>query len=258
MTTLRVYSFLGEAAAPHFSAVAELVARAAGCEPAPLEEPGLAQLDEIMATPGPALVFLCGLPYVRLRDDNAPIEADRGGGAARRAGARSTSPISSCGSGLEAGIGRRPRRPPHRVQRARLALGVRAAIRIVTGARAGRAALRRCDRDRQPPQLAGAARRGRDRCRRHRLDAAGARGPRRTRPSPALRVLERLGPAPIPPVVLLNGDAALAPAACATPSSRSTSTCSGAVRSSSGWSSASSRSPTGTTTPCGRWTGSGR
>ena len=35
------------------------------------------------------------------------------------------------------------------------------------------------------------------------LEAAGT-------PIAGLRVLERLGPAPIPPVVLLNGDAALA------------------------------------------------
>ena len=75
MTTLHVYSFLGEASAPHFSAVSGLVARAVGCDPGPLTEPGLPQLAEIMAAPGAALVFLCGLPYARLRDDNAPIEA---------------------------------------------------------------------------------------------------------------------------------------------------------------------------------------
>ena len=75
MTPLRVYSFLGEAAAPHYAAVGGLVARAAGLEPAPFGEPGLARLDEIVAAPGPALLFLCGLPYVRLSDENAPVEA---------------------------------------------------------------------------------------------------------------------------------------------------------------------------------------
>jgi ABC-type phosphate/phosphonate transport system substrate-binding protein len=75
VTSLRAHSFLGAAARPHFSAVAELAARAAGYDPVPLDEPGLARLDEIIATPGPALLFLCGLPYVRLRDDNAPVDA---------------------------------------------------------------------------------------------------------------------------------------------------------------------------------------
>ena len=74
MTRLRIHSFLGEAALPHFGAVGELVARAVGLQAAPVDEPGLARLEATIATPGPALLFLCGLPYVRLRDANAPVE----------------------------------------------------------------------------------------------------------------------------------------------------------------------------------------
>lgn len=72
---LRVYSFLGASARPHFRAVSQLVARAAGFEAAPLDEPGLPRLGDVLAAPGPALLFLCGLPYVRARDRGVPVEA---------------------------------------------------------------------------------------------------------------------------------------------------------------------------------------
>jgi ABC-type phosphate/phosphonate transport system substrate-binding protein len=72
---MRALSFLGAAARPHYAAVAAVVARALG-EPAPeVVEPGLDHLAEAIADPRPALVFLCGLPYVRLRDSDAPVEA---------------------------------------------------------------------------------------------------------------------------------------------------------------------------------------
>ena len=72
---MRALSFLGAAARPHYAAVAAIVARRLG-EPAPaIEEPGLDRLAEAVADPRPALVFLCGLPYVRLRDLDAPVEA---------------------------------------------------------------------------------------------------------------------------------------------------------------------------------------
>jgi ABC-type phosphate/phosphonate transport system substrate-binding protein len=72
---MRALSFLGAAARPHYAAVAALVARAIG-EPAPeIESPGLDHLAEAVADPRPALAFLCGLPYVRLRDADAPVEA---------------------------------------------------------------------------------------------------------------------------------------------------------------------------------------
>jgi ABC-type phosphate/phosphonate transport system substrate-binding protein len=208
MTALRVYSFLGEAAAPHFSAVSELVARAAGCEPSPLAEPGLARLDEIVATPGAALVFLCGLPYVRLTDGNAPIEAI---GAAVPIGEPAPHYFADLviRAGLEAGsaadlVGRRIGFNgrdslsgfvlPYRSMMAR---GLAAPLyddAVETGSH--RNSLARL--------VSGE------------IDAAGidstvlALEARADPAIAALRVLERLGPAPIPPVVLLNGDAALA------------------------------------------------
>ena len=78
MTALRVHSFLGEVLRPHFAAVAVLAARAAGCKSVPLDEPGLERLDEVVAIPGPALLFLCGLPYTRLHDAGVPVEAIAG------------------------------------------------------------------------------------------------------------------------------------------------------------------------------------
>ena len=72
---MRALSFLGVAARPHYAAVAALVARALG-EPVPeIEEPGLGNLAAAVADPRPALAFLCGLPFVRLRDADAPVEA---------------------------------------------------------------------------------------------------------------------------------------------------------------------------------------
>ncbi len=72
---MRALSFLGAAARPHYAAVAAIVARAVDEAPPALEEPGLDRLAEAVADPRPALVFLCGLPYVRLRDLDAPVEA---------------------------------------------------------------------------------------------------------------------------------------------------------------------------------------
>ena len=72
---MRALSFLGAAALPHYAAVAALVARAVGEPPPAITEPGLARLAAAVADPRPALVFLCGLPYVRLRDLDAPVEA---------------------------------------------------------------------------------------------------------------------------------------------------------------------------------------
>jgi ABC-type phosphate/phosphonate transport system substrate-binding protein len=72
---MRALSFLGAAARPHYAAVAAAVAGALG-EPAPeVVEPGLDHLAEAVADPRPALAFLCGLPYVRLRDQDAPVQA---------------------------------------------------------------------------------------------------------------------------------------------------------------------------------------
>ena len=72
---MRALSFLGVAARPHYAAVAAIVARAVDEPVGAIEEPGLDHLAEAVADPRPALVFLCGLPYVRLRDDGAAVEA---------------------------------------------------------------------------------------------------------------------------------------------------------------------------------------
>jgi phosphonate transport system substrate-binding protein len=78
MASLRVHSFLGLLALPHYAAVGALVTRACGLRADPVDEPGLRQLDEVLAAPGPALLFLCGLPYVRARGRGAPVEAIAG------------------------------------------------------------------------------------------------------------------------------------------------------------------------------------
>lgn len=74
MSALRVLSFLGQAARPHYEAVAALVAARAGVEVAPLAEPGLEALGASAAGGETALLFVCGLPYVRARDAGAPVE----------------------------------------------------------------------------------------------------------------------------------------------------------------------------------------
>jgi phosphonate transport system substrate-binding protein len=71
--TLAVHSFLGQVARPHYEAVATVVAGAAGVSVEPLQETPLACLPGVVAGP-PALLFLCGLPYTRMRDSGAEIE----------------------------------------------------------------------------------------------------------------------------------------------------------------------------------------
>jgi ABC-type phosphate/phosphonate transport system substrate-binding protein len=73
VTTLAVHSFLGEVARPHYEAVARVVAEQAGVSLEPLRETPLAELPAVVAGP-PALLFVCGLPYTRMRDAGAPIE----------------------------------------------------------------------------------------------------------------------------------------------------------------------------------------
>ncbi|MEY2518150.1 MAG: hypothetical protein QOJ89_5514 [bacterium] len=73
MPPLAVHSFLGQVARPHFEAVAQAVADAAGVAIEPLRETPLADLPAVVAGP-PALLFVCGLPYTRMRDSGAPIE----------------------------------------------------------------------------------------------------------------------------------------------------------------------------------------
>jgi len=73
VTTLAVHSFLGQVARPHFEAVAQAIADATGVTVEPLRETPLADLPAVVAGP-PALLFVCGLPYTRMRDAGAPIE----------------------------------------------------------------------------------------------------------------------------------------------------------------------------------------
>ena len=73
MSALAVHSFLGQVARPHYEALARVVAERTGVSFEPLRETPLAQLPEVVAGP-PALLFVCGLPYTRMRDAGAPIE----------------------------------------------------------------------------------------------------------------------------------------------------------------------------------------
>ncbi len=72
---MRALSFLGTAAAPHYQAVASIVAAAVGAPRTTLIEADLGVLRREVADPRPAIAFLCGLPYVLLRRDGAPVEA---------------------------------------------------------------------------------------------------------------------------------------------------------------------------------------
>lgn len=71
---LRVENFLAEAAAPHHAAIADAIAGSAGLATGHLTQRGLDELDAVVSDPAPALLFLCGLPYTRLRDRGAPLE----------------------------------------------------------------------------------------------------------------------------------------------------------------------------------------
>ena len=73
MAVLAVHSFLGQVARPHYEAVAQVVAERTGVSLEPLRETPLAQLPAVVAGP-PALLFICGLPYTRMRDAGARIE----------------------------------------------------------------------------------------------------------------------------------------------------------------------------------------
>ncbi len=208
MTALRVHSFLGEILRPHFSAVAVLAARAAGYESAPLDEPGLDRLDEVVAAPGPALLFLCGLPYTRVRAAGAPLEAIAGAVPHGEPGPRYFSAFV-VRDGLEAGS-------------AADLVGLRVGLNgrdSLSGYVLPHAELERRglgDALYDHAIETGSHRRSLDLLIAGELDAAGIDStmlPLEARSDPgvaALRVLERLGPAPVPPVVLLNGDPELA------------------------------------------------
>ena len=208
MTALRVHSFLGEVLRPHFAAVAVLAARAAGYESAPLDEPGLERLDEVVAIPGPALLFLCGLPYTRLHDAGVPVEAIAGAVPHGEPGPRYFSAFV-VRDGLEASS-------------AADLVGLRVGLNghdSLSGYVLPHAELEERglgDALYDHAIETGSHRRSLDLLIAGELDAAGIDStmlPLEARNDPgvaALRVLERLGPAPVPPVVLLNGDPGLA------------------------------------------------
>lgn len=72
MRALAVHSFLGEIARPHYEAVARAIAAQTGADFEPLRETPLAELPAVVAG-APALLFVCGLPYTRMRDAGAAI-----------------------------------------------------------------------------------------------------------------------------------------------------------------------------------------
>jgi ABC-type phosphate/phosphonate transport system substrate-binding protein len=206
--TLRVHNLLADAAEPHYRALAGLIARRAGVEAAEVDRPGLVGLDAILAGPGPALLFLCGLPYVRARDRGIPIV-----------------PIAAPVPRGEPA----PQYFSELVLREGLDVGSASQLRgrrigfngkdSLSGYVLPYWALRA--RGLAEPLYGGAIETGS-----HRrslellvsgeLDAAGidstllALEARQDPAIAALRVLERLGPATVPPVVLLGGDDALA------------------------------------------------
>ena len=69
---MRAFAFLGEAQRPSQAAVVDLL-RDRGEAIDPLEPGSLDDLETI-AGAGPALLFLCGLPYARLRDAGFPVQ----------------------------------------------------------------------------------------------------------------------------------------------------------------------------------------
>ena len=71
---MQAFSFLGEVALPHYQAVADIVAREIGLAPSTVQQTPLADLRAAAAA-GPAMAFLCGLPYVRLHDAGGDVEA---------------------------------------------------------------------------------------------------------------------------------------------------------------------------------------
>jgi ABC-type phosphate/phosphonate transport system substrate-binding protein len=208
MAALRAHSFLGDLSAPHYAAVAALAARAVGLEPVELAEPPLDSLAEVLAEPGPALLFLCGLPYVRAHDRGVAVEAIAAGvptgepgpyyyaDVVVRAGLRDASLEQLVGARI--GVNGRDSLSGYVLPSASLAARGQAASlfddMILTGSHRRSLAM----------LVAGE------------LDAAAIDSTLLTlqsRANPAiaaLPVLERLGPAPIPPVVLLGGDPELA------------------------------------------------
>ena len=209
MSALRVHSFLGARALPHYVAVGALVARRSGLDAAPCTEPGLRNLDEVLAAPGPALLFLCGLPYVRARDAGVAVEPIAG---AIPQGEHTPCYFASLVT--RAGLGA-------------TSVGDLLGLRIGFNGKdslSGYVLPASALVDERPPRLYDGATRTGSHASSLRMLAAGeldaaaidstvlALEARADPAIAALPVLERFGPAPIPPVVLLHGTPALADA----------------------------------------------
>ena len=102
MTALRVYSFLGEAARPHFAAVAELVARAAGCESAAARRARARAARRGRRHPGPGAALPVRAPVRAPARRRRAVEPIAGSRAASASPHRATSRTSWCETGLEA------------------------------------------------------------------------------------------------------------------------------------------------------------
>jgi phosphonate transport system substrate-binding protein len=208
MPVLRAHSFLGELAAPHYAAVAALATRAVGLEPAALEEPSLDSLADVLAGPGPALLFLCGLPYVRARDRGVPVEAIAAAVPIGEPGPYYYADLVVRAGLLDASI--------EQLVGGRIGINGRDSLSgyvLPCASLAGRGSAASLFDD---GILTGSHRRSLAMLAADELDAAAIDSTVLTlhsRVDPAiaaLPVLERLGPAPIPPVVLLGGDPGLA------------------------------------------------
>jgi phosphonate transport system substrate-binding protein len=75
VSTLRFVSFLGHAARPHYEAVSAQVAASVGLTALTLAEPGMEGLEQELGMPGPTVAYLCGCPYVRARAAGYPVKA---------------------------------------------------------------------------------------------------------------------------------------------------------------------------------------
>ena len=208
VSTLRLVSFLSEAAREHYRAVGSAVAGRVGLASMELEEPGMERLEEALAGPSPALVFLCGLPYVRARAAGVAIEALAAPvtlGSERpeytsalvirhALEARDAADLAGCRlgvNGLDSFSGWIL--PRAKLAERGLADAVFADVRVTGSHRETLRLLVGGEVDAGP------------------IDSSVLALEARAQPAVAgLRVVERLGPAPSPPVALVGGDPGLA------------------------------------------------
>ncbi|HET6172446.1 MAG TPA: PhnD/SsuA/transferrin family substrate-binding protein [Gaiellales bacterium] len=206
MPTLAVHSFLGHAARPHYEAVAAAVAERTGATIEALQETPLVQLPAVVAGP-PALLFVCGLPYTRMRDAGALIEP-----------LAAPVPEDEDGAFYRADLVRAPSAPqtaPEQLRGARVGFNGDDSL---SGWVMPRLALRELgiDPDGYRWVQTGSHRNSLSALLRGEIDAAPIDSTvlaleRRAEPAlTALPIIARLGHMPSPPVALVGGDAGLA------------------------------------------------